>query len=553
MRFAVLALLAAASCARNLRSADPANWVELQSEHFVLRTDLPEEDARKGIADLEVIRTALAAAGWHAARASPLRTKVVALATDRELHEFLPDRVAGYAFNTPAGRMIIVGGGGSLLDSTVVKHEVTHTLLHEFLVTNPRWVQEGIACLMETLRIDPSAGEVVRGESEWERRQLFDHRTMRNWSADLMAVGGSFWSLDGFAFETFSWSLIHWLADTRPEQLDELLRRLARGESMWVAMAGAMPGLDEAAIAAGMHEYLQHLRSVQTARFRFTPPPPGQPQIRRMTAAEVHVLRAQLLALKGARAKPQRDGELKLALASDPGDPLALAMTGADLQKAIDLHPDDWHAWVLWMTKHPKDGAALAKAVALAPDEPVVLTLQAAFETEAGRAPAAVALAKRAVALAPGQALLLDVLAGAYAAAGECDAAMDAQQRAIDALPDSVDRETPVQFREHLSTIVNHCGQPASSKPHRTVEVEPVLDKCRQPWALPRAAAKGVRAQFTIRGDGTVTAVAIQGARDNQSAGVIRQFIESCSFEPVTVDGKVRQTQVTLDIDSMLP
>ena len=58
--------------------------------------------------------------------------------------------------------------------------------------------------------------------------------------------------------------------------------------------------------------------------------------------------------------------------------------------------------------------------------------------------------------------------------------------------------------------------------------------------------------EFTIREDGTVAAVAIKGAQDNKESGMLRQFVESCSFEPVIVDGKPRRAQLNLTLDAFL-
>jgi hypothetical protein len=93
MRIGVFfALFLLAACAHELRSRLPEKWIELQSEHFLLRTDLPEEDARKAIRDFELVRSALLAAGWHSARPAADRTRVVELATALELRDFARQR-----------------------------------------------------------------------------------------------------------------------------------------------------------------------------------------------------------------------------------------------------------------------------------------------------------------------------------------------------------------------------------------------------------------------------------------------------------------------------
>src|SRR2546423_14869346 len=64
-------LLALTARARELRSTNPDNWLELQSEHFLLRTDLPQDDADKAVADLELVSHPLLASGWSGPHPSP--------------------------------------------------------------------------------------------------------------------------------------------------------------------------------------------------------------------------------------------------------------------------------------------------------------------------------------------------------------------------------------------------------------------------------------------------------------------------------------------------
>jgi hypothetical protein len=84
------------------------------------------------------------------------------------------------------------------------------------------------------------------------------------------------------------------------------------------------------------------------------------------------------------------------------------------------------------------------------------------------------------------------------------------------------------------------------------MEAEPVIRTCRQPLYVSPSSAKSISVEFTIREDGTVAAVVIQGARDNEESGMLRQFVESCSFEPVIVDGQPRRVQLNLTLDAFL-
>lgn len=559
MRTAALALvLLTLSCARELRSTNPDAWLELQSEHFTLRTDLPEEDARKGIADLELIRNALLAAGWHGKTTSPARIGVVAVASERELHEFLGERVDGMAGTNRFGeRMILVHGDGNLLNSEVVKHEVTHALMQEYLVSNPRWVAEGIASFLETLDIDRDKRVAVRGASQWQRRRwLRDHDAKGiNWSLQIMGMGSNFKNYDGYAFETLSWGLVHWMVDIYPQKFGVFLAGLSRGEGMWKAFSEAFPAFTEAQIARAMGQYLSDSTVMLKDRFQIAPWGGAVAQ-RKLGRAEAHALRAELFAYFANQANsPSRfDEELAFARAADPANPLMLALSRnrPDLKPAIDRHPDDWRSWVVWYDANEKDLAAIRKAAQLAPDNPGVLARLAVAEQAEGHSTEAVADAERAAAIFPGP-FVLHSLATVYDRVGRCSEATVQEERAIEALPDRVDARVPGFFRKRLDEIAASCGKgDVIGTTAQTVEAEPVLRICRQPLSLRPKSASSISAQFTIREDGSVSAVAIHGAENDVESGILRQFVESCSFEPVLVKGVPRRVQLDLTLDAFL-
>ena len=118
---------------------------------------------------------------------------------------------------------------------------------------------------------------------------------------------------------------------------------------------------------------------------------------------------------------------------------------------------------------------------------------------------------------------------------------------------DRVDARIPAAFRARIAGISATCGKgDVIGTAVRAVEAEPLLKICRQPLYVPSSSAKAISVEFTIREDGTVAAVAIKGALDNEESGMLRQFVESCSFEPVIVDGKPRRAQLNLTLDAFL-
>ena len=563
MRLVAVALcLLGLACARELRSRNPELWLELQSDHFTLRTDLPEEEARKDIADLELLRSALLAAGWHGKTSapSPSRIGVVALANSRELREILSDDVEGVATIDRFGeRLILIPGNGNLLRSETVKHEIAHALFREWSITRPRWVDEGLAVLLETLQIDRRTGVATRGDVYWERRSwLRDHQLAvitTNWSLEVMGMGSTVDHLNGYKFETMAWGLVHWLVDDDPKKFDAFIARLARGDGMWTAFNGTYPSLTEAKISEKMAKYLASTDSLGKRRFAVRPWE-GTVMMRTPPPAEVHALRAELFARLGDRPNARRkfDEELALSKQADPANPLMLALSenNPDMRPAIQRHPEDWRSWELWFDDNEKDTAAIRKAWSLAPDNAGVLARLAIAEQDEGNSKDALAHAELAVAISPG-AFALHSLATIYEENGRCAEAVTAEERAVDALHDRVDARQPALFRERLQQIVARCGKKGViGNDTRVVVAQPVLKLCRQPPSLRRETADGVSAQFTIREDGTVTAVAIRGSPNDRESGVLRQFIESCSFEPVIVAGKPRQVQLNLKLEALL-
>jgi tetratricopeptide (TPR) repeat protein len=559
MRIAALVVLTSFACVRELRSANPDAWVELQSEHFVLRTDLPPVEARQAISDLEVVRAALFAAGWHGDRRNTERTLVVELASKRELQEFVRKGVEGFFGLDVFGQPILVGVAEDVFDQVILKHELMHMINATFLVTQPRWVQEGIACYLETLRFDGRKKELIRGEPRRERLEYLSRNPIRDWFTQVINIGDRFWQMsdeEGYRFETAAWALVHWLVDTRPEKFDAFLRRLGRGENEWVAFSAEFPDLHAPEVQGGMREYLK------TSKMSVSRLPmaswSGNVQTRLISPADAHALRAELFKISPSGvSREERDrkvqAELSIALAADPGNPLALLLSQhAELRPAIELHPDDWRAWLVWYDRH-HESEAIGRAAQLAPEDPGVLWRLAISEQNSGNPAAALRHAAQAAELGPGRSDVLDALASVYAANGRCSEAADAEQRAIYALPDSSSRETPTYFRERLSEIANHCAAlPQEREASRTVVVQPMLRSCSLPPPRARSADAALTAQFTIRKNGSVSGVTMKGNAAKPVMAAFKRYVESCTFDPVVVDGKALEPQISVELRALL-
>jgi tetratricopeptide (TPR) repeat protein len=329
---------------------------------------------------------------------------------------------------------------------------------------------------------------------------------------------------------------------------------------MWEAFSGVFPEVSETQIAEAMERYLAHPDSMIKTPFTLEAWPGSQSfrleEARKMPPAEVHALRAELFTyfptLPDARQRLEE--ELGRAKAADPAHPLMLAVSGnkRDLELAIERHPEDWRSWVLWFDENEKNVAAIQKAAELAPNNAGVLARLAVAKQGEGQSAKALELAERAVTISPGP-FQLHSLATVYDKNGRCADAVIQEERAVEALPDRVDPRLPAAFRARIAEITASCGKhDVIGTAARTVEAEPVLRTCRQPLLVSPSSAKSISVEFTIRNDGTVAAVAIQGARDDKESGMLRQFVESCSFEPVIVGGKPRRVQLNLTLDAFL-
>lgn len=547
----VVVFLFVFACAHVSRSTDPALWVEVTTEHFVLRTDLPPDDARKAAADLELIRSALLAAAWHSSKEAGGRTQVVELADDRELREFAKKGLEGFvasdAFDEPI--MVVTA---SQEEQQIFKHELSHVVTRGYLVSKPRWVDEGIATYLETLKLDRGSGNFEVGRLSRDRLAFLRAYPVLDYTS-VLHTGREAELMDaqaGYAFESAAWLIVHYLVDTRPQRFDAFLGRLARGERADQAFQAEFIDLDEATLRSAIATYWKSgLAQIGTGHVQ---PWTGPIELQPMDPAEVYALRADLFRLApgyriGERTGPMQ-AEIDRALAIDPGNPRALELSrDADPAPAIAAHPDDWRTWVL-VADRKKDPAAIEKAARLAPENAGVLARLAITDANRGAASQALAHALRAAELAPGRSDILDVLAQALSVNKRCDDARDVEQRAIDALSDAAPPSAVRMLGQRMEWIAVNCG---ARDVQRQIVTRVVRKGCTRP--LPRATSRdhvegGIRAEFTIREDGTVADVVLKGSATARLMEAVKKHIESCTFEPTLDGGKPIAVQSTIEV-----
>lgn len=486
-----IALACACSHAPAAVERRPA-FLELESEHFSLVTDVPERDGRETLRQLEDVRAALLEGSWRRALPAGEKLRVLQFRSGAELHEFAsPGMDAFYQridlFGEP---MLVMSTEQGPAHSAVLKHELAHALHAGFLLRTPRWFSEGMACYLETLRYDALTDRYVIGEPSAPRLAYLrmhpeiDFARMLSMSTREAVLLRD----DGYAFQSAGWLAVFYLANERRTQLDAYIQRLAQGDDPEKAFAAV--GLSREGLVRALVPY----RETQTRRriepttwesdYRFSEvhlvPWRGEVRVGALAPADVEALRAELFFLSPgiarAEARVEQAAEAAdAALRLDPAHPLALAVhlamspTGDNpallgrIRSAAASRPDDFRAQLLLALALPRDEAsqqrdALARAAALAPRNAPVLNALAWHDVTHGRVHDALPVAEEAARLAPGNAAVLDTLATALAVSSRCPEATRVEERAIEIAGERASAEFRRQMLARLDAMRAGCG-----------------------------------------------------------------------------------------------
>ncbi len=497
-RAAAVALLSlAGGCAHSPSFRCPAEggppWFEIQSDHFVLKTDVAGDQAERVIRELETMRTAELGA-WDGALDPPARLEVVVVRTTGEFRELLGDLfpfVGGYYARTSRPRIVgalfleeLVAAPQRWAESksqeeaaagAILRHELAHHLISQVLLRQPRWLSEGMAEYLAAIKLGtwqgrPAAAVGLADKTFWKWKRV---------RAAALLAGGN--RENAYGYYASSWLLVHWLVNRRGADFAAYQRRLARAEEPGAAWKAAFPDLDPAdgaAMARLDGELDAYLASATNTPLRVMLPA-IEPRLRRreIPPPEVHALRADLflnglLPLKASRPKAEK--EVAASLREDPsGLPVALSLAQVGRREealrlgraAAAARPDDWRGWAMLAAgASDRDDLAaerlfaLRRAAALLPDEAGALNDVAWGLFQAGAPGEAFPLAVRAARLAPANSSALDTYGAILAALGRCEDALLAQRRAVDLLDQHAAPEAAREIRDRLDRIEAQCA-----------------------------------------------------------------------------------------------
>ncbi len=362
-----LALAGASGCAGPFRcpAAGGPAWRELSSQHFALATDLPAEEAREAVEDLEDFRATLIATAWPRLETPPGRVRVVIVGREIDWRAF-EDTRDGFYTDALFQPFIALRAGGSDTTRLRIRHELTHHLSRFHVRTQPDWLAEGLATFFETLVHDRASGEVLIGLPQPAHLNLLAQQGKLKVAETL---DGSLKGEDQGVFYATSWLMVHYFISRQREAFTRYMRALDGGTAADLAWRQSFGDLSPEVLQAELRGYGRIGHSLVVSG-RYRPPDPTIAE-RPLPDAEVHALRALLhLRALASEAKPaareRARAELAEALRQDPHNVLAQAVRTFALDEPPDrpaaraLTTQAPESWLAWLVRYRAEGGTLA-------------------------------------------------------------------------------------------------------------------------------------------------------------------------------------------------
>lgn len=476
-------VVAAGSCA-TLRPECAAHggdpWLELETEHFVMRTNLTQGEGRAAVLKLErwlaVVRHA-----FPSTASPPGRMEVVVFRDTRELQDLTGSTsTVGHQLRDWHGPLMLLGNTLYLFETqtedAIVLHELTHFFERYAFARQPRWLAEGLASYFETAKVDETGAArtgdpLLRWLKVVHRGTHLPLAALWEWDADRSNPDDDV-ALTASRYAS-AWLFVHFLYNRREKQFMRWLQALAQGLEPRFAFQAAFEGRSLEQLDAEADEYVEggkyraHLFAIEPIR-EFV----GERPVADSTA---HALFARIaFALRYSETWRQRAAEeLDAALALDPNDALALELKilmaqGEPMLEAartlITTHPENPRGWRLAAAQLARAGdlegalESLEKANSLVPDDPDVLRELGGLLEAAGRSGEALPMVVKAARLAPHRYELQLTLALMLARVSRCPEATMAFEHASELLGEKMDQR---KFLERAGPYLDRCtGSP---------------------------------------------------------------------------------------------
>ncbi len=471
---------ALAACAPH-RFACPARggaeWREVRTAHFILRTDV--EDVELLVGDLETMYEAVTQVVPRREGASgPGALLAIAFASGEEFREFAPRGVGAFVRSTSMGELqIVLDASGRAARRMVAAHEIAHAVLLRSMPRQPFWFSEGAAHYLSSVGLRPRGVAPTVGAELSPMLRAYRERGLH--VRDAFGAGAQ--PLDG-QLHALSLALVHFLATEHAERFEAFQRRLTAAEDPADAFREVYPEWDPrkpAALDALDAALAAHVDSGRFSYRTLSVRPDLRHTSRAMASTEVHGVRLSL-PRSGPRSEPirmARIAEAEEALGEDGADPSALILLarerGGDkvlaARRATEAHPEVALAWAALGDELPEGsdeaGAAFRRAVDAGPGASVPRNNLAWNLLKRGRAAEALPFSESAVALSPWSAPALDTYAAVLGALGRCPEALEVQRRVMEvAASGRPSAESRAIYLDRLVRLEASCGRVAGSE-----------------------------------------------------------------------------------------
>ena len=377
-----------------------AAWVAVETDHFLLRTDLDQDDALQVSRQFEEIHDAFEKVAFPNLPLPPTRFELVLFSRHDEFKELAPNHFGAYF--TPArstefeGRPVMVAPGGfNEWMRQTFQHELTHRFVAAHYPNAPIWLNEGLAEYFAVLKFDK--GEATLGwdaccvafsSNSWMRRHdggvgarganiIVVRREVPRSAvpkvAELRALSQrAFYETDHSLADDEevarlrtrstryggAWALVHTLRHSYEKEFGRYLKLLGSGRlQAKAAWSKAFGRIGDGAIESSFQATLKPHRT-KTATLAYKELKDLKPRLRKMSASEVHTLWAKTRQWDQPEKRARARQDIEVALKLDPKHTEAL-LTKARL--------------LLVEGREPRAVKALDKALQLKPKSSRVL------------------------------------------------------------------------------------------------------------------------------------------------------------------------------------
>lgn len=426
----------------------------IESEHFVVASDLPLATMRAETRKLEQLWDAWVVFFGHAPEGSA-RLQVV-LSPPGASSEFIENTAGFVRFAVPALLFstvtVTTGTDGKEVSYSSNAHELVHLVSHFWLPRQPRWLSEGLATYLGDARFVRDS--VIRmGRWQWEGGTVDSLDDLWAWDQVHEEV-----ERERVLYKS-AWAWIHYFSNRDEGRLARLWALLPKRASPRAAFEEIFPREEWPALKVKVQAYLDEgrYRGWETRVTR-------EPELGEATTLapwEVHLLRRSYL----DSSRKRRDETRKaLALTPTPTAELVLARfedeyRGPELSTVLDALPNDPRAMQL-AAQAPdlpprRRFQLLEQALDARPDD-VTLLADFAFEALQRNDPRALEAAEKAIALAPWWPAPHFQRARALAQAHRCEDARQALDE-IEGLVNDGNARLPQQIANARALLKKTC------------------------------------------------------------------------------------------------